>query len=351
MLNRVLLLLTVATIAIQAQTVLPGLGKSPTAYTAAWGPADRSGDGPFETREQVWTVHRKSGISGQDFEVHVLFKSERALEERWVRRGSDVWEKAELWAVLDGKGEKFEMLLQGTPLVSPFSVLQTPSTVINFLPPRGTILAQLQNTLQGPQILISSKDWAQAKMDMGIVAKQDVGRLLSQSVQSKVRPTWGGKSLQALVVGMRDQGVSGNTHTYLPRTGTGSLALIARKGTRLELTIPDASAPGDPNRILLGKDPAISALRTSLREVFRHFYGTANRTVPGLLGGDEWSADRVEGVFTDDVLQDLLALRRLPSEFALLTWRDAGNGEAWDLVITPDGYKLSIQWPAGTEPR
>jgi hypothetical protein len=223
--------------------------------------------------------------------------------------------------------------------------------VINFMPPKGNVLAQLQNTLQGPQILISAKEWAQAKMDLGIVAKQDVGRIASQAVQSKVRPTWGGRSLQSLVAGMRDLGVVGNTHTYVPRTGQGNLALIAHKGTRLELSIPEASAPGDPNRILRGKDPAISALRASLRDGFRHFYIIANRTVPGLLGGDEWSVDRVEGAFTDDVLQDLVALKRLPSEFPLLSWKDASNGEAWDLVITEDGYKLSIQWPAGSEPK
>jgi hypothetical protein len=351
MLNRVLILLAAAAVAIQAQTVVKGLGKSPSDYTSAWGRADRSGDGPFDTREQVWTVHRKSGLSGQDFEVHVLFRAERAVEERWVRRGSGLWEKDELWTVLDGKGEKFEMLHQGTGLVSPFNVLQSPNTVINFLPAKANILAQLQNTLQGPQVLFSSKEWAQNKSDLGIVAKQDVGRLASQAVQSRVRPTWGGKSLQALVAGMYDQGTNGNTHSYTTRTGRGSLALISRKGTRLELSIPEPSAPGDPNRILSGKDPALAALKASLRDGFRHFYTTANRTVPGLLGGDEWSADRVEGAFTDDVLQDLLALKRLPSEFPLLAWKDAASGEAWDLVITQDGYKLSIQWPAGTEPK
>lgn len=351
MLNRALISLAVASVAIQAQTVVPGLDKTPAAYTSAWGRPDRSGDGPFETREQVWTVHRKSGLSGQDFEVHVLFKSERAVEERWVRRGSGLWQKDELWAVLDGKKEKFEMLHQGANLVSPFGVLQTPNTLINFMPSRGTMLAQLQNTLQGPQILISSKEWAQTKMDLGIVAKQDVGRLASQAVQSRVRPVWGGKSFHALVGGMNDQGVNGNAHSYTTRSGKGSLALITRKGTRLELSIAEASAPGDPNRILQGKDPALSALRASMRDVFRRFYGVANRTVPGLLGGDEWSVDRVEGAFTDDVLQDLLALKRLPSEFPLLSWKDAATGETWDLAITQDGYKLSIQWPAGTEPK
>lgn len=351
MLNRVLLAIAVAAVATQSQTVLPGLGKSPSAYTNAWGRADRSGDGPFDTREQVWTVHRKSGFSGQDFEVHVLFKAEHSVEERWVRRGSGLWEKEELWTVLDGKKEKFEMLHQGTPLVAPFSVLQTPSTLIDFLPPSGTMLAQLQNTLQGPQLLFSSKDWAQSKLDLGIVAKQDVGRLASQAMQSKARPTWGGKSLQALVVGMRDLGANGNTHTYQTRIGQASLALITRKGTRMELSIPEPNAPGDPNRILRGKEPGLTALRASLRDGFRRFYILANRDVPGLLGGDEWTADRVEGVFTDDVLQDLLALKRLPSEFPLLSWQDPSSGETWDLVITQDGYKLSIQWPAGSEPK
>jgi hypothetical protein len=351
MLNRVLSILAVVAFAAGAQSVLPGMGKSPSDYTAAWGRPEHSVDGPFGTRDEVWSVSRKEGISSQDFEVHVLFRAERSVEERWLRPGSDRWQKDELWSVLDGKGAKFELLHQGTELVSPFNVLRTPNTLINFMPPDGVMLAQLQNTLQGPQLLISSREWAQAKMDLGLKGVQEVGRLASQNVQSRVRPVWGGKSFQALVNGLQDLGTKGNTHSYLPRTGRGTLALISHRGTRLELTILDPTIAGEPNHILQGSEPSVAPLRAALREDFRHFYGLANHAVPGLLGGDEWSVDRVEGTFTDDVLQDLISLKHLPSEFTLLSWQDASSGETWDLVITEDGYRLAIQWPAGTEPR
>jgi|GEM_PF-1278431 len=351
MLNRVLSTLAVVALAANAQSVLKGMGKSPADYTAAWGRPERAADGPFGTREEVWSVSRKEGITSQDFEVHVLFRSERSVEERWLRPGSDLWQKEELWAVLDGKGAKFDLLHQGTQLVSPFNVLQTPNTLINFMPANGEMLAQLQNTLQGPQLLISSRAWAQDKMDLGMKGVEEVGRLASQNVQSRVRPGWGGKSLAALVTGLQDLGTKGDVHSYLPRTGRGTLSFTSHRGTRLELTIPDPSVPGEPNRILEGRDPSVAPLRAALRDDFRHFYGLANHAVPGLLGGDDWTVDRVEGTFTDDVLQDLISLKHLPSEFTLLSWQDASSGETWDLVITETGYRLAIQWPAGTEPR
>jgi hypothetical protein len=350
MLKTIASILSVALCAAQAQDVLKGLGRAPSEYTAVWGRAQRSGEGPFDTREQTWTVHRGGGFSGQDFEVHVLFRNERSVEERWVRPGRDPWAKEELWAVLDGKGGRFDMLRQGTPLTFPYQVLQTPNTLINFLPPGAAVLAQLQNTLQGPQILFSSREWAQAKVDLGLTGKRDEGRLASQAVQNRRRPQWGGRSLSSLTSGLKDLGTKNGARTYLPRGGKGTLSVSSRKGTRLELFIPDALASGDPNRILRN-NPATAPLRGALRDQFRRFYNQANYAVPGLLGGNEWSADQVEGAFTDDVLQDLIALKQLPSEFPLLSWKDGASGEAWDLVITAEGFRLSIQWPSGIEPR
>jgi len=352
MLKRVALPLALLALPLCAQTVLSGLGRSPSDYTNAWGRTNSSGEGPFETREQVWTVHRKGGLSGQDFEVHVLFRAEKSVEERWLRAGSDMWEKAELWSVLDGKGEKFELLHQGTPLPTPFSVLQSPNTVINFMPPQQSMVAQLQNTLKGPQLLISSKEWAQAKVDLGLTAKKDEGRLASQVVQSKVRPTWGGKSLTALVTGLRELPAAGGVRTWLPRTGKGSLTISTKKVTRLDLTVPDGSAPGEPNRILSSGQAAPAPLKAALRDAFRKFFTQGNYAVPGILGGNgsDWTVDRIEGAFGDDVLQDLIALKKLPSEFSLVSWKEAATGETWDLVIIPEGYRLSIQWAIGTEP-
>lgn len=353
MLKRVVLPLALLALPLFAQTVLPGMGRSPSDYTNAWGRTNSSGEGPFETREQVWKVHRKGGLAGQDFEVHVLFRSEKSVEERWVRPGSDLWEKAELWTVLDGKGERFELLHQGTPLPAPFNVLQSPNTVINFLPNKQTMVAQLQNTLKGPQLLISSKEWAQAKVDLGLTAKKDEGRLASQAVQSKVRPTWGGKSLTALVSGLRELPAAGGVRTWQPRTGKGSLTLATRKGTRLELFVPDPAASGDANRILSSGQAAPAPLKAALRDAFRKFYTQGNYAVPGILGGNagDFIPDRIEGAFGDDVLQDLIALKKLPSEFSLISWKEIASGETWDLVVTPEGYRLSIQWASGNEPR
>jgi hypothetical protein len=352
MLKRAATSIALMVLPLCAQNVLLGLGRTPADYTSAWGRARSSGDGPFETREQVWNVRRGGTFSGQDFEVHVLFKAERSVEERWVRHGSDLWQKEELWSVLDGKSAKFELLRQGNPLPTPYNVLQSPNTVISFLPPRQEMVAQLQNTLQGPQLLFSSKEWAQAKIDLGLTAKKDEGRLASQAMQSKSRPQWGGKNLNALMAGLRDQGIKGTVHTWTPRTGKGSVSVNTKKGTRLELSIPDPTAPGDPNRILAGQaTPA--PLKASLRDVFRKFHTQAGYAVPGLIGGTpaDWSAERIEGAFADDVLQDLIAMKKLPSEFPLLSWQDPASGEAWDLVVTQEGYRLAIQWPAGAEPK
>ena len=353
MLKKTVLAAAALALTSQAQTVLPGLGRPATDYSSAWGRPRSSGDGPFETREQTWTVHRKGGLTGQDFEVHVLFKGDRSVEERWLRHGSDLWEKDELWTVLDGKGEKFELLHQGTALPSPFSVLQTPNTLLNFLASRRSMVAQLQNSLQGPQLLISSKDWAQTKIDLGLSSRKDEGRLATQATQSRTRPPWGGKSLASLVSGLRDQGVKGASHTWLPRTGKGGLVVTTRKGTRLELSIPDAAAAGDANRVLASGQASPAQVKAALRDAFRKFFTQASYAVPGLLGGtaSDWTADRIEGAFSDDVLQDLIAMRHLPSEFPALSWKDPASGESWDLSFTSEGYRLSIQWPAGSEPR
>lgn len=205
MLKSVFVTLLLAALSAQAQPVLAGMGRSPNEYAKIWGQPNRVNDGPFGTKENVWTVKRRSGLSSQEFEVHVLFKNSRSMEELWLRPGRENWEKAELWTVLDGKGVRFELLRQGTPLVSPFQVLQAPNTAINFLPNKGEMAAQLQNTLQGPQIRISSREWAQTKLDLGISGQQDGGRLATTGSLGRMRPVWGGKTLSALTANLKEQ--------------------------------------------------------------------------------------------------------------------------------------------------
>ena len=350
MLKKTAATLLLAGLPLCAQPVIQGMGKAPAEYAAKWGRPSRAGEGPLDTKEQVWTVTRKTGLSGQDFEVHVLFRDNKSVEERWIRPGSDNWEKDELWGVLDGKGPRFELQRQGTPLLSPYQVLQAPNNLINFTTQKGELVAQLQNTLQGPQIRITSREWAQAKQDMGITGQESSGRLASSVVINKIRPAWGGKSLSALTVNLKEQAPKANLRTWSTRNTRGTLTISTRKNTRLELSITDAQASADVTRALQAADPSTSSLKDALRESFRKFYAIANQAIPGLIGGSEWDPERTDGIFQDDVLQDLIDMKQMPSEFSLLAWKDNG-GEAWDLVLLPNGYRFSISWPAGMEPK
>lgn len=350
MLKRSTAALLLAGLPLLAQPVVQGMGKSPAEYAAKWGRSSRAGDGPFETKEQVWTVTRKSGLSGQDFEVHVLFRDNKSVEERWLRPGTDNWEKEELWSVLDGKGVKFDLLRQGTPLVSPYQVLQAPNTLINFAPQKGEMAAQLQSTLQGPQLRITSREWAQAKQDMGLTGQEGTGRLVSSGAVNKIRPAWGGKALSALIANLKEQAPKASVRTWSTRNTRGTLTIATKKNTRLELTIGDAQASVEINRILQSSDPSSASLKDALRETFRKFHAIANQAVPGLIGGPEWDPERTDGMFEEDVLQDLISMKQMPSEFALLAWKD-NNGETWDLTLLPTGYRLTISWPAGMEPK
>lgn len=351
MLKRTLAITICLGLTAQAQKAVPGMGKAPADYVSAWGKPDRTGEGPFGTREQVWSVSRKKGFGSQTFEVHVLFRGEKSMEERWVRPGQDLWEKEELWAVLDGKAPRFELRKQGNNLTSPYTVLQAANNLINFTVPHSELVAQLQNTLEGPQVRITSREWAQAQLDMGLSGQKDIGRVATQGSQSRLRPSWGGKGLQALLSTMKETSNQSNARTFATKTGRGSLVISTKKGTRLELVVPDPNAQSDANRILTAADPLVNSLRDALRDSFRRFHGLANYAVPNLLGSSEWSYDRVEGVFSEETLQDLLALKQMPSEFPLLVWKDPSSGESWNLVSTPEGYKLTIQWQAGREPK
>ena len=267
-----------AGMSISAQPVISGMGHSPADYAAIWGAPFRSGDGPFETKEQVWVVKRKATFTSQEFEVHVLFRTNRSMEERWVRPGKEAWEKEELWKVLDGKGVHFELLKQGAQLVSPYQVLQSPNTVINFSPTKGEMAAQLQNTLQGPQIRISSREWAQTKLDMGISGQQDLGRLATNNGQGRVRPLWGGKSFSALTANLKEQPAKPGIRSWATRNGRGTITLTTKKSTRLEWMINEPTASVEANRVLQSSEPNATLLKDALRESFRKFYALSTQS-------------------------------------------------------------------------
>lgn len=331
-----------------AQTVVKGMGRNLSEYSAAWGAPKADGEGFLGAQEKVWKVSAK-GLGGQDFEVHVLFRANLSVEERWLRPGSDPWEKEELWTVLDGKGAAFEMLHKGTPLLAPYHVLQAPNSLINFVPPSGDMAAQLQNSKQGPVIRIVSRTWAQALVDMGLgTTEVNAGRASSTVQHSSQPPAWGGYALDDLLKNLKLLATSGPTRNYQPRSNRGTLAITrTAQFTRLELYIPDATAAKEAEQVLResqGKTALIVTpeLRTALEESFRRAHTMTNIAVPGLIANPEWSAPRVKGTFTDENLQDLISFGKMPSRFSLLSWKDANA--TWSLDVGSDGWRLSITW-------
>lgn len=332
-----------------AQTVLKGMGRNLSEYTSAWGtPRRGDGEGFLETQEKIWDVSG-GGMLSSKFEVHVFFKGGASVEERWLRPGTAPWEKVELWSVLDGKAQTFEMLRKGTPLLAPFHVLQAPNSLINFVLPSGEMAAQLQNSQKGPVIRIVSRAWAQDMVNLGLAnVNTSAGRASSSVQHSSQPPAWGGYTLDALLKNLKELPRSGSTRNYQPRNGRGTLSVWrTAQGTRLELFVPDASASREAELALRdGKDKtatvAIPSLRAPLEESFRKFHLLANQAVPGLIANPEWSAPRVKGTFTDENIQDLLAFGKMPARFSLLSWKDpSGN---WDLEIAQDGWHLTIFW-------
>jgi hypothetical protein len=161
--------------------------------------------------------------------------------------------------------------------------------------------------------------------------------------------------LAELVRPLKDLGVAGNVHSWQPRNGRGTFALTTlKKGTRLELFVPDPSAATAAREVLAktstqGTYGTMPPLREALSESFRRFHGQAVQAVPDVIASPEWVASRVTGTFTDEVLQDLVSFGRLPDEFSLLNWKSP-EGVTWDLLLTASGWKLTIFWPQGKAP-
>lgn len=283
------------------------------------------------------------------FEVHVLFRDGRSVEEQWIRPGEKPWEKDELWRVLDGKTRGFQMLRRGTPLLAPFHVLQAPNSLINFVPSSGVMAAQLQNSQEGPTIRIIERSWAQALVDMGLgSADLSAGRASSTVQHSSLPPAWGGSTLDALVKPLKELPRSRSSRNFQPANGRGTLSITkTAKGTRLELFVPERSAIRDAEDVLQnGKGQSgmvlIPQLRTALEESFRRAHTLSNLAVPGMLANPEWVASRVKGTFTDENLQDLVAFGKMPSRFSLLSWSD--SNATWTLDVGSDGWRLTIVW-------
>lgn len=330
-----------------AQTAIKGMGRNLSEYVSAWGRPGGSGEGFLEAQESIWSL--SDGMMKPNFEVHVFFKGGVSVEERWIRTGSNPWEKEELWKLLDGKAQTFEMLRKGTPLLAPFHVLQAPNSLINFVLPSGAMAAQLQNSQKGPVIRIVDRAWAQTMVNMGLAdINTSVGRASSTVQHSTQPPAWGGYTLDALLMNLKELPKTGSTRNYQPRNGRGTLAITrTAKGTRLELFVPDQTASRDAEQALRDNrgqtaTTATPPLRAALEESFRKVHMLANQAVPGLIANPEWSASRVKGTFTDENLQDLLAFGKMPSRFSLLSWKDASGN--WDLELGSDGWHLTLFW-------
>jgi len=346
--SRSLGLVALLSVLAPAQTVVKGLGRNLSEYSAKWGSPKADGEGFLEAQEKIWNVSGQ-GMIGPTFEVHVFFRGGVSMEERWIRTGSSPWEKDELWRVLDGKGQAFEMLHKGTPLLAPFHVLQAPNSLINFVPPTGDMAAQLQNSQKGPVIRIVSRAWAQSMVDMGLAnAGASAGRAGSTVQRSSSPPAWGGYTLDALLKPLRELPRDGSIRNFQPRNGRGTAVLTrTAQFARLELFIPDPTATKEADQVLRdGKGKTAFAvmppLRAALEESFRRVHGQANQAIPGLIANPEWSAPRVKGSFTDENLQDLIAFGKIPARFSLLSWKD--SNESWDLELAADGWHLTLSW-------
>lgn len=346
--SRIAGLVALAAALASAQKVLPGLGRNLSEYVAAWGQPRSTGEGFLEAEEKVWSV-AGSGVIKPTYEVRVFFRGGTSVEERWLRPGSSPWEKEELWSVLDGKGQTFEMLRKGTPLLAPYNVLQAPNSLINFVPASGLMAAQLQNSQKGPVIRIVSRSWAQAMVDMGLAsANVGSGRAGSSVQNSSMPPAWGGYPLEDLLAKLRQLPKSGSVRNFQPRNGRGTVSVTRTStGTRLEVFMPDASATKDAEQVLregAGKTEFVTMpqMRAALEESFRKAHTLANLAVPGLIANPEWNAPRVKGTFSDENIRDLLAFGKMPSRFGLLAWKDSNAG--WDLSLGSDGWHLTITW-------
>lgn len=325
-------LLAAATIA-SAQTVLPGLGANYSAYVNAYGQPMAAGDTLIDAQERVWKVKREGTLSDVKMEVHAFFRGGKAVEERWLRLGKDLWTKEELWHVLDGKAKGFRMVRRSEGVPSPYQSLDNSNGLLYFVVPGGSFGAQLQRSARGPQIRVVGKDWA------GILLSNGFGQARRNKPVATLRkeaPQWGGLKQSDMQGFMEKLGnrTTKNERTWLLPSKAGEITWkTVASSLTVQVRFKDTKAWKEWSEAKGGKE----AVKT---ELFRRFGTLYYSVLPKLIGNLSWRVERIEG--------------------SLPAWSPAGSvrlleskgniGEAWKLDVGPEGYTLQVDWPVGVVP-
>lgn len=321
--------------ASMAQTVLPGLGGSYNSYVQTYGQPSEAGDTLIDAQERVWKVERKGRLSSVKMELHAFFRAGKAVEERWVRLGKDLWTKEELWDVLDRKANGFKLVRrsEGTPAL--YKSLDTKNGLLYFVTGSGHYGAQLQRSSRGPQLRIATREWATV---LGNAGYGQVKRNKVVASLKKEAPVWGGLQ-RSDVQNYMEKLVKGKDktkeRTWVLPASAGEINWRTSAGTGVIVLLKDAKPWKDWNA-------APVSSRESLRPaIFARFGALSHDVLPKLLGNVSWRVDRILG--TNPGFSPAGAVRLLETK---------GNGEdQWILDLTPEGYRLSVEWPIGAGPQ
>jgi hypothetical protein len=318
-----------------AQTVLPGLGANYSAYVNAYGQPTSAGDTLIDAQERVWKVNREGALSDVKMEVHAYFRGGKAVEERWLRLGKDVWTKDELWHVLDGKAKGFRMVRRSEGVPSPYQSLDNSNGLLYFVVPGGSFGAQLQRSARGPQIRVVGKDWA------GILLSNGFGQTKKNRPVATLRkelPHWGGlkqSDMQSFMekLGGRS-GKNTSERTWLLPSNAGEITWkTVSSSLTVQARLKDAKAWKDWNDSK-GNKEAVKA------DLFKRFGTLYYSVLPKLIGNLSWRVERIEG-----------SVPSWSPNGAVRLLEAKGNiGEAWKLDLGPDGYILQVDWPVGVTP-
>jgi hypothetical protein len=317
-----------------AQTVMPGLGGSYNSYISTYGPPTAAGDTLIDAQERIWKLKRAATFGDVKMELRVFFRAGKAVEERWVRVGKDAWSKDELWHILDGKAPDFKLVRRSEGTPSPYQAMDNANGLIYFVTSNREYGALLQRSALGPQIRISSRQWATTLNANGygqVRRNRPVATLRSEA------PRWGGLKegdLQDFTLKLgRDRKASGRTW-LLP----GSAGEISWK--TVSSCVAVTVRLHDPKLWKQWTTASVSRRTELKKEFFVHFGSLAYQYLPKLVGNLSWRTDRIEGSLPG----------WSPSGGVRLLDAKGSIGETWKLDLVPDGYLLQVDWPTGVIP-
>jgi len=317
-----------------AQTVLPGLGNSYSNYVNTYGQPNEAGDTLIDAQERVWKIKRSGTLSDVKMELHAFFRAGRAVEERWVRPGKDLWTKDELWHILDGKAKGFKLVRRTEGVPAPFQSIDNYNGLLYFVVPNGTFGAQLQRSARGPQIRVVTREWATtlASAGYGLVRRKKTVASLR-----KEAPRWGGlkkSDLQGFMEKLSKGKDKGKDRTWILPSGAGEITWRTNAGTGVTVLLKDAKAWREWSSAGSSRD----AVKT---ELFKRFNTLSYAVLPKLVGNVSWRPERIDGAFP-----------RFSPAGALRLLEGKGEGEdQWKLDLNSEGYLLSVEWPIGAGPQ